>query len=248
MTVLYAFSGYFIIFDWQFRMYTGLVTFILASYLLSTSSDSKKNFSLLLVVNTIGLFFDYGFLFYFLPIAVWLCMEEKRRSKLSAFLLSFLIFAVFWGKSFVFYFSAGLEGIAWIKDFTSPSFFIPFFLGSHSLLIFTIFFLCLLVVGIYAIFKNKKTNSWKDLLGVALFSLIFNMVISYLDTPILHVRSLQIVGIAVLILYASGLSYLYKVSKILPAALIGLFVFNCLFIVNNFSQFAGWYLISFTTP
>ncbi|MDO8551550.1 MAG: hypothetical protein Q7S03_02620 [bacterium] len=86
---LYVFSGYFIVFDWQARMYTGVSTLIFASYLLLL----RKRILFFTLVNIIGRYFDYAYFWYFIPLAFyisWLFIINKTKGYRD-FLYSVLI-------------------------------------------------------------------------------------------------------------------------------------------------------------
>lgn len=65
---LYACSGYFLIFDWQVRMYTLVVTLILISLNIYIHAASQYRYLILFtIVNAVGLYIDYAFFLVFRP-------------------------------------------------------------------------------------------------------------------------------------------------------------------------------------
>jgi hypothetical protein len=124
-----------------------------------------------------------------------------------------------------------------MKPFIRPDFYIPFFLGSHTALVFSFIFLIFLIWGVENFIKSKKFN-FEVLIIIfsAIFSLFFTLIYSHFATPLFHVRSLQIVGLMVIVFYYFGISGLPKTIKpYLHATFILCFVFN--FIIVNQSLF-----------
>jgi len=246
----YAFSGYFLIFDWQFRMYTGLTTFILFSLYLFHGKLTTKKILASFMVNLAGLFFDYGFIIYFLPLLVWAWSsvfgKEKNNIVVRAITIStsFLMYLSIWGPHFVNHFKKGLSGIEWVKYFSNPLFFIPYFLGSHFQIIFSFIFFGLVAYGIFSNTFRKISKPSNLLLFISLTSLVTSLLISWLFVPFFHVRSLQIVGITVLFCYAKALSNLFNRNKILAYLIISIFIINAVIIMNRLPILPGEFLIS----
>ena len=247
----YAFSGYFLIFDWQFRMYTGLMTFILISLYLFHSKLTTKTILGLFISNLAGLFFDYGFIIYFLPLIIWawfgVFKKEKNGAMIKAITVStsFLVYLLVWGSHFVNHLQEGLVGIEWVKNFIDPLFFIPYFLGSHYYFTFSLIFFGLMVYGIFLNNFRKIFQLSNLLIFISLISLVISLLISWLYTPFFHVRSLQIVGITVLFCYANTLSNLLKRSKKLAYLFLLIFVVNAVMITRQLPVLPGEFLISF---
>jgi len=248
---LYTFSGYFLIFDWQFRMYTGLTTFILISLYLFQSKLTSKNILALFITSLAGLFFDYGFVFYFLPLIIWAWIrtfkegEENILTKAFTISISLLVYAIIWGPNFLSNFREGLGGIEWVKDFTGFSFFTPYFLGFHSNILFSFVFFGLMVYGVFLNFFRKSFILSKILFFASSISLVSSAIISWLFTPFLHVRSLQIIGITVIIFYAHGLLHFFKYRKILAFIFIIFFIINSLIITIQLPIYPDKFLITF---
>jgi len=217
LVISYVLSGYFVTFDWQIRMYTGLLTMILLSlWLLKAKMEKKKKGLLLMLASGMGLFFDYGYLWYFIPLTGYLLLKRKKYSKqLISVGGSWLLFGVIWIKTFITNFIAGLKGIEWLGEygFDRIDFFLPFFIGAahRKSIFFFLFLLYMLVIGIvlWLVEKNKKEMEKIVLLG-ALVSLVVSYFVTVRFTPLLHVRSLQIVGLAVLLLQSRILVWMVR--------------------------------------
>lgn len=257
LIIAYAFSGYNIIFDWSLRPYTGLCTLILASFYLLTLRQSRKVLLAFLLLNTLGLYFDYGFVWYFFPINLFIIYhafryaKEKNTLNLKNFLLpslgSLVLYTMIWLPQFRRYYREALIGVDWIRYYIYPTFFVPFFLGAahgNSLLVI-VMGIFLLVGSICLFLKKQKALVYffpASSLGVLYFTFIFSAFIS----PVLHVRNLQIVGLAVIVLYAlcfymvSIKKYFYSIFMIL-----GIYIINFFLIVNTIFTAPGRLLLKF---
>jgi len=247
LVFLYIFSGYFLTFDWQVRMYTLIVTLILFSvFTLSKLVNIRESKTSLWIYFTLmnysGLYIDYAYVFYFVPMAVFtlIYIFLKKRDEFFVAFDSFAVSSILFAVTYPTIFLGGLtgvHGIEWMRPFIRADFFIPFFLGSHIAIVFSLIFLLVFIYGTYIFVKKKNYNF--GVLAItfsALFSLVFTLVYSYYKTPLFHVRSLQIVGIAIIIFLYFGLSALSKVFKpYLFTTLILCFIFN--FIVVNQTLF-----------
>lgn len=246
--VFYAFSGYFLIFDWQFRMYSGLATFILFSYILFNQKLNKKKLSLFFVINLIGLFFDYGFLFYHIPLLFWSILKmvnntnerENWLKKTSTLVASLTVFAIISGAPFWNNFGDALKLIDWLPNFTSPLFFIPFFLGTFSVTALTLTIFPVLLLGL----KNM-TGIHKGLLFISAVSLSGSILLKHFGIVLLHTRSMQVVGIACLILLSNGWSQIYRYQKTLAIIILGVFILNSLYIITKIPSWPAEYLITY---
>ncbi len=246
---LYIFSGYFVIFNWQVRMYTGVTAFILASLFFLLN----RNLLLFTLVNAIGLYFDYGFFWYFIPLFFLLLIRaifkkslQNKELFLSA-LTSTVVFLV-WLPFFLENYKLGIEGIGWVKPFLSFSFSLPFFLGTHNNEIFTILFFLIAIFGLYLFWqKNRQKKVIRVILFSAAFSFFSTVVFSVLFFPVFHPRSLQIVGLGVIFLFALTIDWLYqKKQKFLAFFVFLLILVNFFFTLNLFfSEKSGRLLLSF---
>lgn len=247
LVFLYVFSGYFLTFDWQVRMYTLIVTLILFSALilfkLVNKGESKTALWICFTfINYLGLYIDYAYFWYFVPIAIftlsYIFIKKKDEFFIAfdSFAVSSILFAVTYPTIFLGGLT-GVHGIEWMRPFIRADFYIPFFLGSHIVMVFSLIFLLLFIYGTYIFIKNKKYNFWVlSITFSALFSLVFTLVYSYYKTPLFHVRSLQVVGIMIIIFFYFGLSSLPKITKpYLFATFILCFLFN--FIIVNQTLF-----------
>jgi len=254
-TALYAVSGYFLIFDWQVRIYTGLSTLILMSlytYLGLTSHFSKRSIIYFTVINIIGLYYDYGFLWYFIPLGcctLWNFWFHRSRVSVYALLsvlTSAAIFAVLHPTLFLTY-HKGFAGIDWIRQYLSPAFILPFFLGSHdsTLMLLGTILLVLLGTRSYRPATESERISIRFVYFVLMCSLI-TLDYSYIANPIFHVRSFQILGLIVLFAYASGLSSILKAKRYAVAAVVlVVFSVHAAGIVRDIRVHPGIYLINY---
>lgn len=256
LTLVYALSGYFVVFDWQVRMYTAVTTFILFSLLLTLKAISRGNFKMFVILtlwNAMGLYFDYGFSWYFAPTLLLFSLKAvftKRREYLVILISNFLSLALFllWFPFVFQYFHAGIEGIAWIKYYVSPAFFIPFFLGSHSNTPFSLIFFTFVVGGILTSLKKPRTQLYELVFFPAFASLFCTLILSWFFIPLLHVRSLQIVGLSVVFLLANILTWLYeKHYKAIAYLVLALLALNFVLLIPQFITSPGRFLIRFST-
>jgi hypothetical protein len=206
------------------------------------------------IVNVCGLLYDYGFVWYLVPLLFILIgtniLKKYKNlvcsnygSAVSIF-LSIGSFLVVWIPHA--HILEGYVGIAWIRTFTSPQFFIPYFLGAahqNTLLIILMAFVCL--AGCIVI-RPLNTYAPKLLpLYLAGISLFGSMLITAF-VPVLHVRTLQIVGLGILFIYAYFLYWLeeHKLYGSL-AGITGIFFVN--FFLMTYTHFSdpGKLLINF---
>lgn len=225
LVFLYVFSGYFVIFDWQIRMYTIVVTLALFSLLTLLDLDNnltKKNLIGWLkftVINFLGLYIDYAYVWYFVPCAIFFLsyLSIKRDKKfyfsLYSFVWSGILLAIIAPTALITS-KFGINGILWTVNYVSPNFFIPFFLGSHTTLFFSLAFLALFVWGLYSYINLYKFN-FPSLLIIfsGIFSIVATLIYSHFFQPLFHVRSLQIVGLMVVVLYYFGIINIPKRYK-----------------------------------
>jgi len=244
LVFLYIFSGYFIIFDWQVRMYTPIDTLILSSILiLSNLSSGRSNKKIIAwttftLINFLGLYVDYAYVWYFVPAAI-LCLGYfafKRDSKFIYALYSFLISGALFVISYptiLFGGLTGIRGIEWMADYITPIFSVPFFLGSHTTQIFTLVFWILLMYGIYKFIRSRNYNfTVLVIVFSAILSTAAALIYGYFFTPLFHFRSLQILGLMVILFYYFGLVGLP--SKIKPYVIsVVIFCFLTNFILVN---------------
>jgi len=248
LVFLYIFSGYFVIFDWQVRMYAGVVTLILASLFFLL----KENLLFFIIVNLIGLYFDYGFLWYLVPLFFFVLFQviikkNTHQRKVLFSLISSVILFLPWLPSLLRYYQSGIEGIAWTKFSLSPSFFVPYFLGSHTNKVFLLPLLMMAIFGLYLLGRERKSMViFQITLFSALFSTVFAFLFSVLVSPIFHTRSLQIVGINLLFLFGLTLHWLYqKGQHYLFFGVVLLILVNFFFVVRLFFQQPSYLLLNF---
>ena len=250
----YSLSGYSVIFDWQIRPYTGLVTLILLSLYLLTFSKSKTAVVLFSIVNFVGLFFDYGFVWYIGSLLVVLSLSaiipkfrtlfERENMFLASLIGSVVTYALIWLPHGNLH--GGLEGMDWIRFYSGPDFFIPFFLGAahQRMLLVGIMFLLFMVGCVVFIRKN---HSFKHVLPVLLagISLVSAFCLNAF-VPILHVRNLQIVGIGVIFICAILFYWLTeKKNYVLFIVVLWFYTLNFLFIIQTHFLEPGRLLVKF---
>lgn len=228
LVFLYCFSGYFVIFDWQVRMYSLIVSLMLLSIFIFDKGINNKHKGKLIywifftIVNVSGLYIDYSYLWYYIPLTLFslIFFTIKNNQKYLLVTLSLLLSGVFFlliHSSFVTTYKQGIEGITWAKPYLLPTFFVPYLLGTHKnvLLTFTLMFFSLL--GIKIAFSRKSFSTIVlVLLFSSIFSLCFSLIYSLFFSPLLHVRSLQIVGITIILLISFSIYYFcMNISKYL---------------------------------
>lgn len=216
---LYSFSGYFIIFDWQVRMYTPALTLILTSILLLTQyqhSPNRKTAIYFMVINTLGLYLDYTFVWYALPLVAIYSIYALKKNRLyeigllfaSSLILFFLIYP-----NFFHHVSRGILGIGWMEPYLDPHFFVPYFLGNTSAsLPLTIGMICIFSICAWHSQKNippTLTAVWL----AALISTLGTLIFSYFIRPLFHIRSLQIVSLSILLIIGIGVTELIEKRK-----------------------------------
>lgn len=237
---VYLFSGYFVIFDWQLRMYTGVLTFILASMFFLM----KRKIFFFTLINALGLYFDYGFFWYFAPLSLWLFFKRPRPLFFSIS-VSVSLFAL-WLPLGVRHFNRGVAGIEWMKSFLSPAFFLPYFLGTHVNYFFTLLFFILVFLGLWAFWRQKeKSQEGGIILFCSGFSLFSSLLFSALFFPVFHLRSLQIVGLAVVFLLALALDWLWRQKKHLAVIVFFLMMVNFFLVVRIHLVEPGELLVNF---
>lgn len=235
-TGLYALSGYFVIFDWQVRMYTASLTLILLSLLLF----ERKRLVLFTIVNAAGLYCDYVYLWYLLPfiiIAGWLAFFKRSyRPVCLSLMISFGSFFIAYPWFFA-NLNRGINGITWMKPYISPRYYVPYFLGNFTQQpVFVILHLGLL--GILLGLTMPKINRVLQLvLGCVCLSLFGSLLYSYFNKPLFHMRSLQIVALG--IMFITGLCWqfirksIWWSSYALLAAQVVLFLISIKTILNS---------------
>ncbi len=232
LLILYVFSGYFIIFDWQARMYTGVITLILTSWY---SLKTRKIF-LFSVINICGLYFDYAFLWYFIPLTLWLFYQalrysQQKRIGLINVISAWIIFA-FWIPTLLTTYKNGIEAISWSARFATPNFFLPYFLGSHTNILISILFLFFSLFGIFLSFVLEKKFAQFFILAGSISGLLA-FLSSFVWGSIFHVRNLQIVGLMFLIALAVNLENLWnKRQKYVVLIFLLIYFFNFLLILQ----------------
>ncbi len=241
---LYATSGYFLIFDWQARMYTGVVTLMLLSWYAFLTKRPR----LFLLANLVGLYFDYSFFWYVLPLTLFLFYRYftgKKETLLRGMVLSWLGFSL-WIPIFMQRYKKGIEGIAWAQTFTRPAFAIPYLLGTHNSLSLTILLVIAALVGAYVALAKIKNFSAQFFIIGGLSSACISLVVSMLLAPIFHVRNLQIVGLSLLFSLATTVVWLWKNDHRHWVALFLVFYFiNFLLVAKLHYSLPGFLLVRF---
>jgi hypothetical protein len=207
--MLYSLSGYFLVFDWQVRMYTPVLSLILLSqYIGLTIKEhayrSKRRMLGLAAVDVIGLYMDYAYVWYFFPkVAAEMLGNIRSIRKLvkvaTTGLLSVLGFLTLFPHIFD-RFHDGISGIVWVESLLSPAFFIPFFFGYFVRGDIESVILVLLLLGMLSLLVYRKHLFIVNNLVFAGTSLAVTLMFSLAVKPLFHVRSLQIIGLALLFL------------------------------------------------
>lgn len=244
---LYVYSGYFLIFDWQVRMYTLIVTFMLASILIYLKiKDAKLDVELKLwfsyvSINFIGLYLDFAFIWFFVPSSLFILINlffKKSFTTFSYLALSYVascLLFILASPRIIEASKGGVNGIEWMASYTKLSFYGPYFLGSHTNVFMTYVFLAFAVFGFIVVLLTRNTpHVVKMLLFSATASLVFTLIYSHYVRQLFHVRSLQVVGLSVIFLYYYFLDFVVKKfrKKIILFLSILLIVSN-LFITGN---------------
>ncbi len=204
LLVAYALSGFHLVFDWSVRMYA-LVTFFSVLTLLAV----RKNWSPILIAGfvSVGLLLDYAYFWSLIPIwllGFWQAWQTGRSTRFATVLgltvgtIPFIIWQI-WRLP---YFQAGLNGILWMNDVLYPGFFLPFFLGTHITTWLTIITLCYVLATL--LLRRHRLNRYALawwLVGSSLLLIEATYIVSLVKQPLLHVRSLQIVGLSMTLVW-----------------------------------------------
>jgi len=212
LVILYSFSGYFIIFDWQVRMYSIIVTFILLSLLIldkNINNRHKQKLSpwiIFTIVNTVGLYIDYSYFWYFIPLTLFIFILSILKRSQQYFLITFSLFIsgllfLLIHPTFISTYKQGIDGITWVRPFLKPTFFVPYFLGTHKNTFFTIVLLIFSFLGLRTLIRLKPFSLIPAVLTFSsAFSASLTLVYSRFVSPLFHVRSLQVLGITTIVL------------------------------------------------
>jgi len=209
---LYAFSGYFLIFDWQVRMYTPALSLILLSLVL----HKKQKPFLVFIVNLIGLFFDYAFLWYILSYGITSSLLEiylnKKITKTTKATLSSIGLFFLWVSINPSLINSGQNGIGWMKPYLDPLFHVPYFFGTHLFPALAIIFGITMLFGIKPFLDEKDPEEWEEKLLVSSSFLYTTTLLSTIlgFFFIFHIRSLQIIPFFFIFLMAKTLNFLQK--------------------------------------
>lgn len=254
---LYAFSGYFLVFDWQVRMYASLLSFILMSiYILlhwtKEKTFSKSLFASFTAVDACGLYFDYGFLWYILPFTFYSAFVFFRSKDahygrvLFSLIMSLCLFAL-WYPNVILEYKYAVAGIQWMINYLAPFYVLSYLLGTHSNILFTVVFSILVGIGTYVISNRRKILFPLPQVGlVTILFAYFVYIFSLLFFPIFHLRSYQIIAIVFLFLTASSLSFLWqKKCYLLFFLSYGMVFVNFVSIFLTLPNTPGQFLISF---
>lgn len=221
-----------------------LVTFFSLLTLLAV----RKNWSpiLIAIMVSVGLLLDYAYFWSLVPIwllgfwQAWQVGQPKKFATvigLTTGILPFMIWQI-WRMP---YFQAGLNGILWMNDVLYPSFFLPFFLGTHTTTWLTASTLAYILVTLWLQRRHLTRYSlvWY-LVGSSLLLIEATYIISLIKQPLLHLRSMQIVGLSMTLLWGVvlaesrqrwiGLSLLLVTALLIPQ----LFKQNSLILLTEF--------------
>lgn len=202
LAAVYALSGYFVIFDWQVKPYTALLT----SILLTIYLFQKKIPHLFLLFGSLlfGLFLDLGYLYFFVPTLLyvgykgWIKNNILMRKYFALFAVAGLVLG-----AFTYFvprdYGRFITGTAWVQQYMHPAFTIPYLFGLAGIPLAVIPVGLIWCVGYYQYFYKYQLNTIGGLiLFCAFISYLTASIISSFWIPILHVRSLQIVALSLL--------------------------------------------------
>lgn len=255
MVVLaYCLSGYFVIFDWQIRPYTLLVTLILASLYIFTYPKSVLIFITFTVVNFIGLLLDYGFIWYIgsllfvLLLSFVIPVMKKNLAGKYIYVISLCFSIVAYYAAWLAHINigAGIDGIGWIRPMAVPSFYISYFLGAaHKQELFVLLLSVFIGAGCMWMYRTK--DGFLRLPPVILAGISFcAAAVVNLFVPILHVRNLQVVGVGLLFIFAVVFEKLFVTRRYLQFFMV-IFVYSVNLLLIVFAHFytPGMLLVKF---
>lgn len=250
-SMLYSFSGYFIIFDWQIKPYTALLTCILLVFWNMIQRKMNKGTFVFLVLA--GLFLDFGFLYMFVPMYLYfgyLSVQKNREAwwRVALLTLCFLVFAgfmiVIWKDFYRF-----TRETAWVGNYMDIRFTLPFIFGVSGVSQATIPIALLWIIGVMRAWLKDgflSLNFFAYASGYVAF--VIASLVSLVWIPIFHVRSLQIIGLCFLFGIAYGLRELYErgtLEKRIAIFVLILFLMNTLRVVFTLPDNPGIFLITF---
>lgn len=249
----YCLSGYSIIFDWQLKQYAGLVTIILLSLYILLLPKGRWSVVAMFAVSYAGLLFDYGYIWYMGALVVLLLLlpfmrpVPKETGKLRAYLLPAVLagclYAVTWLPRMSI--SQGLSVIEWTRFYARPDFVFPFLLGgAHSNILMIFFLMVLLITGCIGVIQKKHQR----MSGIMLLGLIAYGAAAFANNffPLLHVRSLQVAGMAIMFLYAFVFYQLEETKKYIVLLLVlSVYAYNFVLILQTHTEQPGKLLINF---
>jgi hypothetical protein len=217
----YAYSLYFFNFNWQARMYAISLVFIIYSLLILSRmgrNPSRTQLVSFTITNFIGLYLDYTFIWYLTPLTgiyffkALFTHSTLDKTLIKSLLASFLGFIMLYPEIFL-NISHGLERITWTSINLIPSVFLSKFFGGKTGSIFLFYNLFLSIIGTFLIFYDHPRLP-KKIVICALSSAIATYLFSLIYTPLFHVRSLQIVGLAILFSCSTTQYYLYQKNRL----------------------------------
>jgi len=247
LVFFYIFSGYFLLFDWNVRMYTFIDTCILLSLFFLL----KKQYILFGLINIVGLYSDYAFLWYFLPLGCiyvfysFIKNDKEKYIPLKIIVVDTILFILLYPNMILFY-QRGIEGIRWMEPYWNPAFFIPYFLGSHDVIPMTVVLWILFIIGGYQVFVKKCPFTIRLILLSAVISLAGTLLSVLTPFKLFHIRSLQIVPLGFIFCFsecAMNIRTLWK--KIILIFILILFIGNYFTHAYLLPIQPGKYIISF---
>lgn len=253
LVVFYALSGYFVIFDWQVKPYTALLTSILLTvYVLQKKIPHPFLFfgSLLF-----GLFLDFGYLYFFAPMLLYVSYNGwiKNNILMRKYFVVFAAACMIFGAYMYFVprdYGRFIAGTAWVQNYMHPTFTIPYLFGLAGIPLTVIPVVLILCVGYYLYFYIYRMNTIGGLiLFCAVISYLTASIISSYWIPILHVRSLQIVALSILfgIAYAiySCRAFAFRERRFVYGLAFALMVLNVIRVGYQMTYLPGLFLVSF---
>lgn len=243
----FALSGYFLVFDWQVRMYSmTLCLMILSAYTLW----QKQSFWRETLLHIAGLYTGYAYVWYFASSFLYLSVRSVRNHQYRRHILPYVIalsgFIAMYPNVFRLA-KFGISGVEWVYSTSSVRFLAGGFLGTFGQTVMTIVFGAVCMIGLSGILRRELTTISGYFCSTALIALTTATAFQLVGIPLVHLRSLQIVHLAVVFCLGYGF---YTISETFrsPRFLIGamtLCTLNTLLTTYGIRKHPREYLITY---